>query len=270
MIEIIFPPGCYGNYLTKCIYNYTNLRKETFTKFNFSDTGSSHDHRFNKKATEYITAKHLDTFNPTLNSTIVTVLPSYDHNLDYYNNRCYKENSQLISYIKSNYTNTDIFDKLNNSWGVNTLLDENTPLWILREWCSFWINDSWNNGYDRNKYSEISNIRIEANDIVESFDKVFLELISKLNLTLSVDLSIIQQTHFEFQQRQMFHNSQIKCIEWVNCVINNQQLALTHTTLFDEAYIQKLLRDKGYEIYCNGLNNFPKLSTEMKELIYQV
>lgn len=270
MINLIYPPGCYGTYLSKCIYNYTNLRKDSFVTFEFDNSGSSHDYRFNEHAQTHIRLEHIDTFVPTSNTNIVALLPDQEHSLDYYNNQYHKqENGQLISYIKTNYSEEEIVSKLKNNWNMSDGLSEHTPLWILREWCSFWITDCWSNGYNRNRYSNVSNICVEVNDLVESFELVFIDLIDKLNLTLTVDLSIIQQTHYNFQRKQRFHNSQLRCNEWVNCVINKQPNILTDLTIFNEAYIQHLLRVNGYEIYCDGLNRFPLSSFDMKELIYK-
>lgn len=47
MIEILYPPGCYGNYLIRSLYNYTNLRVKDYTNFLFDNLGSSHLVRFN-------------------------------------------------------------------------------------------------------------------------------------------------------------------------------------------------------------------------------
>jgi hypothetical protein len=202
---------------------------------------------------------------------VVSLLPDNNHNLDYYNNQfCKQQKSQLISFLKSNYLEDDIRYKLKNSWGYTGGLNDHTPLWILREWGSLWIADCWAVGYNRNSYSELSNITVEVNSIVESFETTFTNLISKLGLTLTVELCIINQTHARFQQCQQFHNAQIKCNNWVEAVLNNQHSILTNPTIFDEVYIQKILRDKGYEIYCDGLNELPVLSTSMKELIYQI
>lgn len=271
MINIVFPPGCYGTYLARCLYTYTNLRQEPFAQFGFDDSGSSHDHRYNKESSNYVQFGHVDSFTPAPGARIITLLPDDNHNLDYYNNQFYKqEKGQLISYIKSNYTDEEIFSKLKNNWGFNRSLDDHIPTWILREWCSFWIGDCWANGYSRERYSAVSDLAIEVQELYDSFSTVFIWLISNLQLTLTVDSFIINQTHNNFQRNQKFHNSQIKCNNWINCVINDQLHVIDQWTLFDEAYIQKTLRDKGYEIYCDGVNALPLVSTEMKELIYQI
>ena len=40
-------------------------------------------------------------------------------------------------------------------------------------------------------------------------------------------------------------------------------------TMLDEAYIQHCLREKGYEIRCDGLDVFPTTSRDLRELIYE-
>lgn len=266
----MFPPGCYGTYLSMCIYNYTSLRTGKFIAFEFDEFGSSHAHRSNEFVNRYIQISHIDTFRHYDNDRVVSLLPDNNHYLDYYNNQYYKqEKGQLISYIKSNYAEEEIINKLKNNWNISDKLNEHTPRWILREWFSFWITDCWNNGYSRNVYSEVSTMQVEVNDLVESFETTFVYLINKLNLTLTVDLSIIQQIHLDFRHKQKFHNAQLKCNEWVNCVINKIPNILIAPTIFDEAYIQNLLRNNDYEIYCDGLNQFPVSSIEMNKLIYK-
>jgi hypothetical protein len=272
MIKVIFPPGGYGTYLARCIYTYTNLRQEEFVQLEFDTHGSSHAYRQIKESKKYIQCEHIDTFVPDVDSKIIVVLPNRDHSLDYYNNQFHKqEHGQLVSYLTSNFTSEEISNKLTQHWNFNKTLSENTPTWILREWCSFWLEDGWNYGYNRDRYGGLkSDIQIDTQDLVELFDTIFLNLITKLNLTLTVDPCIIKKTHVEFRCSQKFHNSQLKSKEWVNCIINNEPMVINCPTIFTEAYIQKLLRDKGYEIYCDNLNIFPTLSTDMKKLIYQV
>ena len=273
MIKVLFPPGCYGTYLNRCIYTYTNLRQEEFVQLDFDIHGSSHAHRDNKNASKYIQGRHIDNNVPTADDLVVTLLPNSQHRLDYYNNQYYKQaNSQLISYIQDQYSDEEIFNKLTNNWAVGKTLNNLTPHWVLREWCSFWITAVWDKSYSVEKYSNVSPICVEVNSLVESFEEVFLNLIAKLKLTLTVDLSIIKQTHIAFQRQQKFHNAQLKCEKWVDSVIGNKQSLILdhHITIFDEAYIQNLLRIAGYEIYCDNLNSFPIDSTEMKKLIYQV
>lgn len=44
-VKILYPVGCYGNYLARCIYYYTTLGPITQVLFDFDDSGSSHAFR---------------------------------------------------------------------------------------------------------------------------------------------------------------------------------------------------------------------------------
>jgi len=273
MIKIVYPPGCYGNYLARCIYTYTNLRQEKFTPLDFDKNGSSHVYRDkNLGAHQFIKIGHLNQMQLNPEDIIISLLPDNDHNLDYYNNQFFKqENGQIIKYIKNQLDKKQISEKVNNYWGYQDGFNNLTPRWILREWCSFWLTDAWNDSYSVKNYSSISNsIPINSTQLVENFDTVFYKLIRDLKLTLTVDLDIINQTHSKFFIKQRFYNSQLKCQQWVNKVFDTTESAeITFDTIFDESYIQYLLRSRGFEIECNELNQFPSQTNELKKIIYR-
>jgi hypothetical protein len=182
-----------------------------------------------------------------------------------------KKGAHLIKYIKNQLDKKQISEKVNNYWGYQDGFNNLTPRWILREWCSFWLTDAWNDSYSVKNYSSISNsIPINSTQLVENFDTVFYKLIRDLKLTLTVDLDIINQTHSKFFIKQRFYNSQLKCQQWVNKVFDTTESAeITFDTIFDESYIQYLLRSRGFEIECNELNQFPSQTNELKKIIYR-
>jgi hypothetical protein len=77
----------------------------------------------------------------------------------------------------------------------------------------------------------------------------------------------VNQQQWIAQQR--YHNSQHRCNAWVEDILNDRNTPTPCQTILDEAYVQHCLREQGYEIRCDGLNNFPKTSSELKELIYE-
>jgi len=274
MIHVIFPPGCYGTYLTRCLYNYTDLRSETFTPLTFDQYGSSHQHRYNKIARTRITSGHFEKVTK-INAidTIISLLPNSDHSLDYYNNQFFKQqHAALISYIFTNFSQDEVTDKLSKNWRYSGPLDNTVPTWILREWCSFWITDSWNEGYNRKNYLTISNcISVEVTDLLDNFDQTFIDIVTRLKLTINVDFAIIQHTHNIFRSNQQFHNSQLNCNQWIESTLTTDiDLPILTQTIFDEAYIQHLLRQQGYEMKCDGLNKFPVTTADLKTVIYKI
>ena len=96
-------------------------------------------------------------------------------------------------------------------------------------------------------------------------------MVQALDLTLKVNDDYMEMTHNVFIKHQQFHGSQIACIEWVKCVINGRiDIQSPCQTIFDEAYVQSLLRKQKFEIKCDGLNIFPTSSFELHNLIYKI
>jgi len=280
MIEILFPPGCYGTYLARSIYNYTSLRAGDYHNFTFDSTGSSHIHRQNLDSKFKIIHGHLPRPNYITPLTfsnvekIITILPLTSHNLDYCNNQYFKESKgSLINYIKLQLPISEINQKLNDGWGAYTdALTDTTPQWVLREFFSLWIAEWFINGYSAKEYSEIlSKIKINTQDIITNIEQTITDICYAFNLTINVTTKDILLNHQNFLIVQRYHNSQLKCDHWVDATINSSMsIDNPCQTIFDEAYVQHLFRTRGYEIKCDGLNIMPSTSTEMKKIIYKI
>jgi len=271
MIKVYFPPGCYGTYVTRCIYNYTNLRNEPFVEFTFGDTGDSHQHWNNKNAVLDIQQGHIETLCLNKDDLVISIVPCAAHRLDYYNNQFYKQqHGQLIDYILKHISQQDADHKLATQWNYNGKFDRTVPRWIIREWCSFWINDVLETAYDKKRYQALDSVaQFTTQDIFENYTELLIENISKLGLTITVNLDIICKQHEKFLSVQKFHNSQTQCEQCVNDLLIGNNNQITPYSIFDEAYIQHLLRCNGLEIQCNGLDIFPTTTQQLKNLTYE-
>ena len=261
-------PGCYGTYIARCLYSYTDLRQEEYTPFMFDSSGSSHIHRLNQEAQQKINHGHPGQLLINSTDQIITVLTDEDHFLDYYDNQFHKqENRHIINYIKNHFTIDEITLKLKNHWSHAQAFDESVPVWMLREWCSFWIQDCLNNSYSIKPYQDIS---ISTQDIFLNFIDTFRQLCWALNLSINIEPDLILADNKFFYDVQHYHNIQLTCWEWVDCCLTNTQSLLNPCkTIFDEAYVQHLFRQRGYEIQCNELDAFPTTSDKMKLIIYK-
>jgi hypothetical protein len=272
MINIVYSPGCYGTYLSKCLYNYTNLANNSNTSFEFGIGGDSHDFRENVHAKTVIDRTHPNRYIHIQNCKTVAVIPNQNHILDYYNNQFHKElNLNLLDGISPlTLSRDDVEYKLKIFWGYTNGFNESTPRWITREFFSMWIQDCFDNGYSIKHYADIpAQITIDTQDIILNFESTFNTLCQSLDLTITVNSHTINQNHANFIASQLYLNSQQKCIEWVNATLTGIELVSPVKTIFDEAYIQHVFRTRGYEIMCNDLNQFPKTSTGMAKLIYE-
>jgi|Laugrespbdmm15sd_2_1035082.scaffolds.fasta_scaffold00622_6 hypothetical protein len=270
MINVIFPPGCYGTYIARCLYNYTNLRNSPFTDFEFDSAGSSHYHRENTHARSVIKAKHVDTFDHSSPVQLV-VVPCVEHGLDYYNNQFVKnQHSQLIRYITKQMPKEEVNHKLKHQWNYHGEFDATVPRWIMREWCSYWIADALNSAYNTTTYHMLdSTVKISTKDIFENYTETLTKIVSALELTFTVDQDKIDIQHNKFLAVQKFHNSQNRCYQYVQDLLAGVNTNIYVHSIFDEAYIQHLLRQHNIEIQCDGLNTFPDSTHHLRTIIYE-
>lgn len=269
MIKVIFAPGSYGTFLTSCLYKLTDLNQSSDRELVFDQKGSSHHNRDNINSSQVIRCGHLE-LKIDSNDQVVVIVPHEDHKLDYYDNQFTKqENSDVISYILGQVNQTVINDKLLSHWKVHGLC-ANTPTWVVREWCSFWIQSCLDNGYDIESYKNLpACVHISTVDITENLVRTLAFLFDKLNLRAQVDTSTLIELQDRFIRNQKFNNMQIKCQQWINDTVQGFDSMSPCQTVFDESFVQHLLRLRGYEILCDGLNSFPTTASDLGRLIYK-
>lgn len=267
MIKICYPPGCYGSYLSRCVYNYSDLSTQESDPFEFDAVGSSHEHRDQTKNSDLIRIDHLDNLTSFEHSDrTLTILPCDDHKLDYFNNMLTKTNGgQILSYLKNLFGQKDIELKLSQGWNHTTGA---IPNWILREFISFWIQDCFDTGYSMEKYQHVPHkMCITTQDIFLDFSKTLAGILQVFDLQARVAESVILDNHRKFLQAQKHHQSQLRCNQWCEDILMEKVSPNPCNTILDEAYVQYLLRKQGVEIQCNGLDVFPTTSTAMIKII---
>jgi hypothetical protein len=271
MIKVYFPPGCYGTYVARCIYNYTNLRNEPFNEFTFGDNGDSHQHRDNLVSKLSIKQGHIETLAGHTDDVVVSILPCKSNRLDYHNNQFFKhQHGKLIEHISSMLAPADIEHKLLTNWNYDGKFDKTVPKWIMREWCSFWINDLLEASYDSTRYQELNSVaQLTTRDIFENYIEQLTEIVAKLELTFTVSLDIINRQHENFLSAQKFHNSQLRCEQYVQDLLDGRSTDIALYSIFDEAYIQHLLRLNNLELRCDGLDLFPATTQQLRNLTYE-
>lgn len=270
-VKILYPVGCYGNYLARCIYYYTTLGPGTQVLFDFDDAGSSHTFRDDVLAQQSIECGHPGTMIMTDHDAVVAVVPDSRHCLDYYNNQFVKQNhADIVKHLQLQLPEYEIESKL-REWGYYDKFDHQTPVWILREFLSFWMTDSWDQAYNRDSMLSASHITIEAENIVENLKQSISTVAWQLGLEVTAEPETIDTNHNEFKRKQQYLYSQFRCTRWVNSLIDNETNGtIPIKTIFDEAYIQHLLREHGYGIRCDGLDQFPNQLADMQKLIYKL
>jgi hypothetical protein len=161
-------------------------------------------------------------------------------------------------------------------WGV--ALDTNVggiPQWIIREWMSLYMMDMWFNLHEwgSNTTDTLSNDKlkiIQLDDLLYNFADTITELSIFLNIefTNRVKLCTI---HREMTSLQQHLNKDDICKRIIVDFLNGNDFAVNdNLSIVDEAWIQWELRNNGYEMYCNGLNDFPKNLYEFNKHTYKL
>lgn len=270
MIKVIYARGCYGTYIARCLYHYSNLRQGAFEPLSFDQFGSSHVHRKNHHARNVILDQHLESFKIQDYDRLVVLLPSQDNLLDYIDNHLVKQaNNDWLAYVCDQFGRSHIQTTLKTQWSVDPPL-ESVPRWIMREWCSFWLQDLWSQSYDHKAYTSIASVVTkDVEQVIDDYWNHLQMIFAKLDLTLTVDPVIIRATHETFLGLQRFRGMQNQCRLWTRAVIQGiEDRPCPAQTMFDEAYIQVLLRHHGYHLKCDQLDQFPQTSTQMKRFVY--
>lgn len=279
MIKICFPPGCYGHYLAQCLYYFTDIDDHIKGNFVFGPNGDSHLFRQNRRAQQSIQIGHFSyetsgQYHPATlivhaEDRCVTILPVSGHWLDYYDNQYVKQSkSDLLSYVSEQISLSELEQKLQDNWQYHYGMRSNIPQWIMRELFSFYIHDILCSSYLQDRCALPDSIKIPATMFFVDFVTEFQSLCQALDLQIVVDDETLQSNNHQFQQLQKYHNLQICCERWVDDVLQDRDSVCPALTVFDEAYIQHLLRRRGFEIRCDGLDQFPGTSSALRSLIY--
>ena len=269
MISVIFPPGAYGNFLSSCLYMFTELSDSDYN-FKFGSGGNSHDIRSNKDYRSKIQITHMPYLpefdeNKMSPDKTVIILPDQKHLLDYCDNNYIKTFAgNLLVCVQDMFPASTINEKL-EKFNSNLECFDN---WQMREYISFWIDDFLLTGFPTDLYSNINGYQISS---LELFNVDFVQTFSRAASYVGCNVINTQDLvthHKKFVELQKFNNIQLKCEQWVNDILSGKNCESPCVTIFDEAYVQHLLRKSGVEIKCYQLNNFPRNSKDLYSLLY--
>lgn len=265
-ILTVFLPGAYGTYLSWAVASYSNLNTSGSIIKPFNTSGSAHLYR--KFDNKQVRPSHVIVDNY---KKIIYIKPNYSKLIDYLDNQYSKElDSNEFRAINSFVD--EVNQKLKSKWAVNNLID--ADLWIKRELLSFFLGDLFDSQIKQ--YEKLENeinqfnynsVSIAADDILNNHILTLNKIFSKLNLSKIINDEIILETHQEYLSLQKHTNKSKYIDQLLQSCYNNQFMEIKGLTLFDEAYIQHLLRTQHIELTCYGLNKFPENTQELSKLL---
>lgn len=290
-IPIIFQGGSYGSFLIFCL---TNLNTKDFSNPLCNNTGNSHNFEKNdlyfrdkyitriRNDTQWLKYHPIETKDQSLKEEVnrladitkrgIFIYPSRNHYLLALNNQFDKVyHQQLGDELIGNDTNerSKFFNNLYNGWGIDPSVSVNDiKRWIKREFLSFYIFAAFEDEHEwylLDSYKNENLLIITTRDLLYDFENC----IKKCALYCGIDTIDNLDELVEMQKQQLSLQKHLNKDEIVNnvidCFLNDKQAEIPELSLIDEAYIQHILRNEGYELHCNNMNEFPKDINSLKE-----
>jgi hypothetical protein len=304
---VLYPPGCYGSFVTWLLKN-VNVPVDEI-KLPFQKDGSSHDRMAiftHSKITNYLDPTAMDsnafptgnTVSPSIYSTNLEQLLTIDDIVQFH----YPDDAQswhALMKIFTNYKKYNIinigFNFYSKLWLTNNIEDKmannitrneefltllagwGTPpydAWQIREClsCHFYLFENHMNNW----MSSIRNAMqmrpdvgfyLDILELRDNFEETIKRLCDFCNIKYSGDTIDYIKTQWFLSQKHLFKDSIVDGI--VNNIVNNKDFVITdQLSIIDEAHVQQKLRDQGIELKCYNLNEFPKTNAEFQELLY--
>lgn len=255
--SVLFHPGSYGTYLSWCIYTYSELNRERRIELPFSSGGGAHlFHR--SEGIKIVQPTHT---LPAVTKNVIFIEPLLSKCLEYLNNQHMKEHDfdhtavlHLLDYKK----------KLDMQWQTEII-----ERWHDRELLSFFLPDFFKNSFKEYNYelTNYNSINVTFDDIIYSLNETILKILDFFKLTAIDTIKKLPDIHDKFYRLQKNINKDEIALRYADAAINRKKFVIENCTLYDEAWIQHLLRMQGYNIKCWKLNQFPYCASELTNLL---
>ncbi len=149
---------------------------------------------------------------------------------------------------------------------------ESTDDWEYREFLSLWLYNQHMNetGYkDITNYENSKVFKIQISQLRDDFINTITDLSKWLQIENVRSDDDLTKLHLDWLQNEPYLYKDRLIKEMVDAIINNVDIPMNECSIFDQADIQRRLRNAGYEIKCYGLNEWPSTTTQLRELIYE-
>jgi len=285
-IPVIFNGGAYGTYLMWLMNLTYEYDESNSTCLPFRDTGSSHN--FN-----WITSTILEKYHPKDQTSfkkenVLSIL--IDNIMKNHNNGIYiypGKNTQILvlnNFFTKIWTFNELCENLlldtsmfYKNWDLphNIINYDEIPRWILREFFSINIMTSWRSQIEWNHIEHYDNpnlYKVLVDDIIHDIHTTLYNICDFCGIDHKLPYNKLDHIHNEMLKLQQHIDKDKLCRTIVSELLNSRYYDYSdkQLSLVDESWIQWELRNRGYEMYCDGLNEFPTNTEELDKKIYKV
>ena len=288
MYCIAYPGGCYGNFVAwtlEWMQGRYPLDYRPFTADRNSHNWRSsyrqsieeavahpklgayvHPNRYVKESTD-LTDSVRSNIEKLLTAydKVVFLYPALDDFLWSCNNKLTKIYGSADAWKEYTTTENKFFADNLSKW-------ESSDTWGYREFLSFWLYDqhiSFTGYKDIVDYENIKVSKIQINQIRDDFNNTFKKMSEWLQIENVRSDDDLTKLHLDWLQNEPYLYKDRLIENIIDAIINNVDIPMNECSIFDQADIQRRLRNAGYEIKCYGLNEWPSTTTQLRELIYE-
>ena len=173
--------------------------------------------------------------------------------------------TSLLQYINL----SDIYENYPNANGIEF---NSLPNWIMREYMSYNVFASWEDQvewYFPDQYENKNVHLITIEDILYNTREMIEKIKIIYNLTYTKSLDVIIPYHKKNIKLQKYLDQDKISNDILDALFTNKNMEWDpqSLTIISESFIQKKLRDSGYELKCHNLNAFPNTIFDLKRLV---
>jgi hypothetical protein len=283
-VAIAYSSGCYGTYVEWCL---TSLTSTAPVVSPFTQIGNSHQfigrHLYNLDGWRLLLALNdqpsFVRLHPKQHPTI-----SLSKNLDYLCETAksvvylYPDREYLLLVLNNWITKTTFhsYKVLLHSLGLaakDTEISSSSPQWLQRKFLSVhfisWVFEilEW---YHLDHWSHPNACVVTVKELLFDFENCLNKIQQHCNLKFLRSPNELQSYHDQnLQLQQYLHQDQL-CNNIVESVLTGDSFSWPGLPLMSEAWLQWQLRNLGFEIQGDGLDNLPTNSLQLRELLYTV
>jgi hypothetical protein len=291
----VFAGGSYGTYLEWLLTTLTTdcpivepLRLDSGSSHNFRGNHLINMAGWNKYTTnteqhfQFVRLHPKTEKKESITASLETILSSVDRVI-----YLYPDSDSILLNINNYYTkiwknwwtwmfNNEINpDKIYNNWSIDptTPMDQ-IPIWIKREFLSYYLLPSWFDQvewFHPAKWNHNRCYTLLITDLLDNIEQVLEEIKTSTNLTFVKPIKSILPLHKKMLNLQQHRGQDLLCYKIINSIVNDIEFSWDDQLLPlpSQSYIQWRLRELGYEIKCHDLNLFPTNSIHLKSILYQ-
>ena len=291
-VAIAFAAGSYGTYLEWCL---TTLTSKDPIIAPFTSCGNSHgfvgnhlrnflgwqNYHRSGRCVEFFRVHPKTQKEESISNNLNEVCKTVDWLIHLYpdknsillciNNSCSKIYNDWWSVQFSKCID---LEKIYKNWPVDRNIKiEDVPIWIKREFLSFYLMPAWFDQvewYHPDQWSHTNAQVITISELLFDFTSTIQKIQQHCQLKFVRPITDLIPYHAQNLNLQSHLGQDQLCNTIINSITNNIEFEWSALPIVSEAWLQWELRNQGWEIQCEGLDIMPTSSIQLKKLLHRL